>query len=136
MNLKIKPRSLQDGVLLYCGESEEGYGHFTSLTLKDKHLEFRFDVGSGPAIIRSSKELTPNEWVAVTVSRYLGEGKIVVNGEPAVSGRSPGGQKALSLHTPLYVGGYDAERIKLNVGVGVEGGFDGCVSAVSNLNFC
>lgn len=131
MNLKIKPRDLNDGVLLYCGESEEGYGHFTSLALKNKHLEFRFDVGSGPAIIKSSKELKPNEWVAVTVSRYLGEGKLVVNGEAPVSGRTPGGHKPLSLHTPLYVGGYDEERIKLNPGVGVEGGFHGCVSAVS-----
>lgn len=47
MTLKIKPRHLKDGVLLYCGESEEGYGHFTSLAMKDKHLEFRFDVGNG-----------------------------------------------------------------------------------------
>lgn len=72
-----------------------------------------------------------NEWVAVTVSRYLSEGKLVVNGGPPVSGRLPGGHKPLSLHTPLYVGGYDEERIKLNTGVGVTGGFDGCVSAVS-----
>lgn len=50
MTLQIKPRHLRDGVLLYCGESEEGYGHFVSLSLKDKHLEFRFDVGSGKLI--------------------------------------------------------------------------------------
>lgn len=47
MTLKIKPRNLRDGVVLYCAESEEGYGHFTSVTVKDKHVEFRFDVGNG-----------------------------------------------------------------------------------------
>lgn len=138
MNLKIKPKNLKDGVLLYCAESEEGYGHFISLVLKDGFLEFKLDVGSGPFTIRSTHELKKDESVAVTVSKYLGEVKLVVNGEVPVSGKSPGAHKPLSLHTPLYVGGYDEERIKLNPGVGVEGGFNGCVSAVdisgTNLN--
>lgn len=68
------------------------------------------------------------------MSRYLSEGKLIVNGEQPVSGRLPGGNKPLSLHTPLYVGGYDEERIKLNAAVGVTGGFDGCVSAVSTIS--
>lgn len=87
----------------------------------------------GPVIIRSKKELKEDDWVAVTVSRYLSEGKLIVNGEAPVSGRLPGGTKPLSLHTPLYIGGYDEERIKLNNGVGVSGGFEGCVGAVSKL---
>lgn len=131
MALKIKPKDLNDGVLLYCGESEEGYGNFASLTMKNGHIEFRFDVGSGPVIIRSSKQLVANEWVAVTVTRYLGEGKLIVNGEPAVTGRTSGNHKPLTMLIPLYVGGYDRNRITLNPGVGVHGGFHGCISDVS-----
>lgn len=130
MGLKVKPRDLKDGVLLYCGESEEGYGDFASVSLKNGHVEFRFDVGAGPVVIRSSKQLVPNEWVAVSVSRQAGEGKLVVNGEPAVTGRTQGSHKPLKMHTPLYVGGYDKERININPGVGVEGGFNGCISEV------
>lgn len=89
----------------------------------------------GPAIIRSKKELKQNEWVLVTASRYLSEGKLIVNGEQPVSGRLPGGTKPLSLHTPLYIGGYDEERIRLNSGVGVSGGFEGCVAAVSEIKY-
>lgn len=134
MALKIKPKDLHDGVLLYSSESDEGYGNFASLSIKNGHIEFRFDVGSGPVIIRSSKQLVANEWVAVTVSRYLGEGKLIVNGEPAVTGKTVGTHKPLNLLTALYVGGYDQERITLNPGVGVQGGFHGCVSDVSFKN--
>lgn len=47
VSLKFKPKDLNDGILLYCSESEEGHGDFTSLAIKDGKLEFRFDVGSG-----------------------------------------------------------------------------------------
>lgn len=47
VSLKFKPKDLNDGILLYCSESEEGHGDFASLTIKDRRLEFRFDVGSG-----------------------------------------------------------------------------------------
>lgn len=104
------------------------YAHDTVVCI-DRQCNIKFILG--PTIIKSAEELEPNKWVPVTVSRYLGEGKLVVNGGPQVSGRTPGGHRPLSLHTPLYIGGYDQERIKLNEGVGVEGGFDGCVSAVS-----
>lgn len=46
-SMKFKPNSTVDGLLLYCGETEEGYGDFASLALKDQHVEFRFDVGNG-----------------------------------------------------------------------------------------
>lgn len=47
MTLRIKPNNLDDGLLLYCGETEEGYGDFVSLAIHNKHLEFRFDAGNG-----------------------------------------------------------------------------------------
>lgn len=47
VSLKFKPKDVNDGILLYCGESEEGHGDFASLTIKDRHVEFRFDIGNG-----------------------------------------------------------------------------------------
>jgi hypothetical protein len=32
---------------MYCAEREDGYGDFASIAIKDEHLEFRFDTGSG-----------------------------------------------------------------------------------------
>lgn len=45
--MKIKPRDTSDGLIAYCGETEEGDGDFVSLAVKDRHLQFRFDVGNG-----------------------------------------------------------------------------------------
>jgi hypothetical protein len=47
MALKFNPADAQDGLLMYCAQSEDGQGDFTSLAIRDKRLEFRFDTGSG-----------------------------------------------------------------------------------------
>lgn len=47
MALKFNPADAQDGLLMYCAQSEDGQGDFTSLAIRDKRLEFRFDSGSG-----------------------------------------------------------------------------------------
>lgn len=47
MGMRIKPGyPVKDGLILYCAESRHGHGDFTSLAVKDSHLEFRFSVGS------------------------------------------------------------------------------------------
>jgi hypothetical protein len=50
MALKFNPSDAQDGLLMYCAQSEDGQGDFTSLAIRDKRLEFRFDTGSGKSI--------------------------------------------------------------------------------------
>jgi hypothetical protein len=50
MALKFNPADAQDGLLMYCAQSEDGQGDFTSLAIRDKRLEFRFDTGSGKSI--------------------------------------------------------------------------------------
>lgn len=47
VSLQFKPKTLNDGIILYCGETDEGHGDFASLSIKDGRLEFRFDVGNG-----------------------------------------------------------------------------------------
>ena len=47
MALKFNAADAQDGLLMYCAQSEDGHGDFTSLAIRDKRLEFRFDTGSG-----------------------------------------------------------------------------------------
>ena len=48
----LKPRS-PNGLFLYNGDRMDGTGDFISLNLIYGFVEFRFDLGSGPAIIRS-----------------------------------------------------------------------------------
>ena len=41
-----------DGLILYNGYATDGTGDFISLALRNGSLEYRFDLGTGPAVIR------------------------------------------------------------------------------------
>lgn len=41
-----------NGVIFYNGQRTDGKGDFISLALNDGILEFRYDLGKGPAVIR------------------------------------------------------------------------------------
>ncbi|XP_057651716.1 basement membrane-specific heparan sulfate proteoglycan core protein-like isoform X28 [Diorhabda carinulata] len=131
LTLKIKPNTLEDGILLYCSESEEGYGNFISLAIKDRHLEFRFDAGNGATVIRDETDLKPGEWHVLTATRSLGEGRLMIDGQAPAIGRSTGNYKTINLQTPLFVGGYDKHHIKINDGVQVYSGFNGCIGDIN-----
>jgi len=47
ISLTFKARRLSDGILLYNAQSETGVGDFLALVIKDDHVEFRYDSGSG-----------------------------------------------------------------------------------------
>lgn len=84
-------------------------------------------------MIRSERDVTPGEWTSVSVGRNFREGQIAVNDDAPVVGQSPGQTRGLNLKTPLYVGGYDRQRIRLADGVGVKRGFSGCVREVKYM---
>ena len=63
------------GLLLYNGESDDGRGgDFLSLGMSGGALEFRFDTGAGPAIIRSAP-LALDEWHVARVKRLQNNGQ-------------------------------------------------------------
>nr|CAH7733355.1 unnamed protein product [Callosobruchus chinensis] len=133
ITLKVKPNSHDDGLLLYCGETEEGHGDFVSLAIKDGGVEFRFDAGNGPVVIRHREELQPGKWHALTASRSLSDARLLVDGRTPVVEKLSGNHKTLNLQTSLYVGGYDKHHIKLNNGVQVFRGFDGCITLLTSV---
>lgn len=81
--------------------------------------------------IKSNNVLLPDEWAVISASKTLNEGKLFINGDEPIVEKSKGSHKALNLQTPLYVGGYDKTKIKLNKGTGVHTGFNGCISEVN-----
>lgn len=100
----FRPRS-PNGVILYSGLNIDGTGDFISVALNDGHVEFRFDCGSGPAIIRSSRPIDLNVWHAVSAARTSREGILRVNDLPPVQGFSRGAFTQISFKTDLYIGG-------------------------------
>lgn len=126
--MSFNPADSGDGILMYCSQNDEGLGDFAALVIKDRHVEFRFDIGSGIATIRSSHPIQSGVWAHVTMNRDFKDAKLSVNGEPFVEGKSLGAARTMNLNTPLYIGGVDHRRITINRNVGVDRSFRGCIS--------
>ena len=52
---------------MYCAEKEHGDSDFTSLAIKNKKLEFKFNTGTGTATLHSD-EIVPGEWIKVSLN--------------------------------------------------------------------
>ncbi|XP_019514048.1 PREDICTED: agrin isoform X7 [Hipposideros armiger] len=122
------------GLLLYNGQKTDGRGDFVSLALRDHHLEFRYDLGKGAAVIRSEEPVALGTWTSVSLERNGRKGAMRVGSGPRVLGESPKSRKVphtvLNLKEPLYVGGAP-DFSKLARAATVSSGFDGAIQLVS-----
>ncbi|XP_072569941.1 pikachurin isoform X1 [Paramormyrops kingsleyae] len=92
-----------DGTLLY--SEDTGSRDFLSVTLADGSLEFRFDCGSGPAILRSKEPISIFGWHELRVSRTAKSGILQVDNQIPIEGIAEGAFTQINCNTPLYVGG-------------------------------
>uniref|UniRef100_A0A2K6T9V0 Agrin n=1 Tax=Saimiri boliviensis boliviensis TaxID=39432 RepID=A0A2K6T9V0_SAIBB len=118
------------GLLLYNGQKTDGKGDFVSLALQDRHLEFRYDLGKGAAVIRSKEPITLGAWTRVSLERNGRKGAMRVGDGPRVLGESPVPHTVLNLKEPLYVGGAP-DFSKLARAAAVSSGFNGAIQMVS-----
>ncbi|XP_047394467.1 agrin isoform X4 [Sciurus carolinensis] len=118
------------GLLLYNGQKTDGKGDFVSLALHDQHLEFRYDLGKGAAVIRSKEPIALGTWTRVLVERNGRKGALRVGDGPRVLGESPVPHSMLNLKEPLYVGGAP-DFSKLARAAAASSGFDGAIQLVS-----
>ncbi|KAM8862490.1 agrin isoform 9-T9 [Spinachia spinachia] len=98
-----------NGLIFYNGQKSDGRGDFISLSLNDGILEFRYDLGKGPATIRSLKKMQLNVWNTINLERSNRKGEITVNRKDPVRGEAPKSRKNLhvdlNLKESLFVGG-------------------------------
>lgn len=129
----MRPNSLHDAILLYAAESKLPSGDFIAVLLRDKHVELIINTGArlNPILVRSQNPLPVNKWTEIEISRRFGEGVLRVGNEPEQRAKATKLARMLYIKTPLYVGGYDHENVKLNRDVNITQGFDGCISGVS-----
>ncbi|KAK9497576.1 hypothetical protein O3M35_004275 [Rhynocoris fuscipes] len=102
--LVFKPED-QSGIIIYNGHRADGMGDFIALYISDGHLEFTFDLGTGPATIRSSEPLSMGEWHEVRISRTGRLAVLEVDNGPSSQILSPGAFTQLYLPLSMYVGG-------------------------------
>jgi len=103
-------------------------------------VEFRFDLGAGPALLRSSQAITLGNWHKVTAKRYHADGILKLDNLSPVVGRAVGALGSLDVLQSAYVGaappaedvdgGVAAARIILRDQLGLEdwaSGMRGCI---------
>ncbi|XP_044065871.1 agrin isoform X5 [Siniperca chuatsi] len=94
-----------NGLIFYNGQKSDGKGDFISLSLNDGILEFRYDLGKGPATIRSKDAIQLNVWNTINLERSNRKGEIMVNKKDPVRGEAPNLHVDLNLKESLFVGG-------------------------------
>ncbi|KAM9342708.1 LOW QUALITY PROTEIN: agrin [Pholidichthys leucotaenia] len=94
-----------NGLIFYNGQKSDGKGDFISLSLNNGFLEFRYDLGKGPAVIRSKEPIQLNAWTTVSLERSNRKGEIMVNKKNPVRGEAPNTHVDLNLKEALLVGG-------------------------------
>lgn len=115
-----------DGTILYNGYKQDRSGDFISLALHGGFLEFRFDLGTGPAILRSPSPVTLNHWHWVKLSRTGMEGVMEIDGHVAAINQSQGAFTQLTVTQSLFLGGhrnFDETSMFANI----SKAFDGCI---------
>uniref|UniRef100_A0A3P8W310 EGF like, fibronectin type III and laminin G domains n=1 Tax=Cynoglossus semilaevis TaxID=244447 RepID=A0A3P8W310_CYNSE len=109
--------STPDGMLLYSDDA--GSGDFLAINLVDRYVEFRFDCGSGGAVIRWSEEpISLNAWHELKVSRTAKSGILQVDSQRPKEGIAEGAFTQISCSSSLYIGGVpEYEKTKKRAGV-------------------
>ncbi|XP_059132731.1 pikachurin [Peromyscus eremicus] len=120
----------EDGLLLYCGENEHGRGDFMSLALIRRSLQFRFNCGTGIAIIISETKIKLGAWHTVTLYRDGLNGLLQLNNGTPVTGQSQGQYSKITFRTPLYLGGAPSAYWLVRA-TGTNRGFQGCVQSLA-----
>uniref|UniRef100_A0A674DNC9 Agrin n=1 Tax=Salmo trutta TaxID=8032 RepID=A0A674DNC9_SALTR len=128
-----------NGMIFYNGQKTDGKGDFISLSLNDGILEFRYNLGKGPAVIRSKDMIKIGVWNTVNLERASRKGEININGKDPVRGESPVRQRernqhtALNLKESLFVGGAP-DFSRLARAASLKDGFKGAIQKVSILS--
>ncbi|XP_072282510.1 agrin isoform X1 [Pyxicephalus adspersus] len=123
-----------NGLIFYNGQKTDGKGDFVSLALHDGHLEYRYDLGKGAAVIRSKEKIPLNTWVSVTLERNGRKGLMRINNKEQVTGESPTPHNALNLKESLFVGGAP-NFSKLARAAAVSSSFEGSIQKLTIKGF-
>ncbi|VDL92883.1 unnamed protein product [Schistocephalus solidus] len=130
----------QTGLLAYSGYSLDRRGDFFMLALVDGKVLVSFDLGTGPAFLRSSSNVTIGEWHTVEIRRIGRSFTICVDNTPnEVEAFTEGSFIQLTISDHLFLGGHpnpdhlsalipDADHLSSYKGVL---GLTGCIQMVS-----
>ncbi|KAJ8305764.1 hypothetical protein KUTeg_016309 [Tegillarca granosa] len=125
INIQFKPQA-NNGLLLFSAELPSADKDFFSITLNDGYVEFRFDCGTGSAVIKSQEQMHFGSWNRVRAKRINNEGQLWLNNAGPVSGVSKGAYSRITFRLNLFLGGY-TNITSISRRTGTVKPFVGCV---------
>ncbi|XP_066588247.1 laminin subunit alpha [Prorops nasuta] len=91
-------------------------------------IHYKFDCGSGPALLTSKKKINDNQWHNIIFKREGNYGELAIDDEPEITGYSEGHTMAINVSPPFYVGGVLPELNRAaSATIGVNKTFSGCL---------
>ncbi|XP_058499022.1 basement membrane-specific heparan sulfate proteoglycan core protein isoform X3 [Solea solea] len=132
VEVEFKPLH-RDGLMFFCGGKKMKVEDFVAISMVEGHVEFRYELGTGQAILRSPEPVSLGQWHRVVAERNKKSGYLKVDQGQVESKTSPGKAQGLNIHTPMYLGGVPKMDI-LPKSANVSEMFDGCIGEVSINN--
>ncbi|XP_027570396.1 pikachurin isoform X3 [Pipra filicauda] len=113
--LTFRP-DLETGVLLYSYDTDSK--DFLSINMVAGYVEFRFDCGSGTAVIRSEEPVSLGQWHELRVSRTAKNGILQVDKQKPVEGMAEGAFTQIKCSSEIFIGGVPSyDDVKKNSGI-------------------
>ncbi|KAL7864275.1 hypothetical protein AOLI_G00156950 [Acnodon oligacanthus] len=129
IDMEFKPMDT-DGLMFFSGGKKMKVEDFVALSMVDGHIEFRYELGTGQAVLRSQEPVSLGQWHRVAAERVNKDGSLKVDHAKEIRRSSPGKAQGLNIHTPMYLGGVPSMDI-LPKPANVSMLFDGCIGEVS-----
>uniref|UniRef100_A0A673N5J0 Cell adhesion molecule-related/down-regulated by oncogenes n=1 Tax=Sinocyclocheilus rhinocerous TaxID=307959 RepID=A0A673N5J0_9TELE len=128
IEMEFKPMD-SDGLMFFSGGKKMKVEDFVTLSMVDGHVEFRYELGTGQAVLRSQEPVSLGQWHRVVAERLNKDGSLKVDHAREITRSSPGKAQGLNIHTPMYLGGVPSMDI-LPKPANVSMLFDGCIGEV------
>ncbi|XP_014849228.1 PREDICTED: basement membrane-specific heparan sulfate proteoglycan core protein isoform X5 [Poecilia mexicana] len=132
VELEFKPLQ-RNGLMFFCGGKKTKVEDFVAVSMVEGHVEFRYELGTGQAVLLSPQPVSLGQWHRVVAERNKRSGHLMVDQGPVQRRMSPGKAQGLNIHTPMYLGGVPSMDI-LPKPANVTQMFDGCIGEVSINN--
>uniref|UniRef100_A0AAV2LZ82 Basement membrane-specific heparan sulfate proteoglycan core protein n=1 Tax=Knipowitschia caucasica TaxID=637954 RepID=A0AAV2LZ82_KNICA len=128
VELEFKPQS-PNGLMFFSGGKKMKVEDFVSISVVNGHVEFRYELGTGQAVLLSPEPVSIGQWHRVVAERVRKDGYLQVDQGPVEKLSSPGKAQGLNIHTPMYLGGVPNMEI-LPKPANISTMFNGCIGEV------
>eukprot|EP00794_Sanderia_malayensis_P015277 gene15277-16853_t len=108
LKFDIKSRA-RDGLVFWFGEAEDTSidesPDFLAIGLKNGFLEVSYELGSGLAVVLTTKQINDGEWHTVKISRNARNATLSIDGKDLGRTQSSGINTKLDIEASMYFGG-------------------------------